>query len=247
LHPVDLHAERKHVLKYTRILLKLSGEAVSNSDTVFDFKTLNQIAGEIKSVRDEGARLGIVLGGGNIARGRDLTPFGLDRIQSDYMGMLATVINSMLMLEVLKANGVPAVMQSALEINTVTEGVVLSRTREYMAHNMVVIFAAGTGSPYFTTDSAAALRACEIDADVFLKATKVDGVYDKDPAKHKTSIFFPTLTYDQILQKRLNVMDMAAVSMCRDNRIPMIVFNIFREGSLIKAARGEKIGTFIKE
>jgi len=235
------------VLKYTRILLKLSGEAVSGSGTVFNFKTLNQIAKEIKSVRDEGARIGIVLGGGNIVRGRDLTPFGLDRIQSDYIGMLATVINSMLMLEVLKANGISAVMQSALEINTVTEGVVLRRTRKYIEDNNVVLFAGGTGNPYFTTDSAAALRACEIGANVFLKATKVDGIYDRDPEKHKDSTFFQTLTYDQILQKRLNVMDMAAVSMCRDNHIPMIVFNIFREGFLLRAVHGEEIGTLIKE
>jgi len=235
------------VLKYKRILLKLSGEAVSGSASVFNFDTLNQIAKEIRNVRDAGAQIGIVLGGGNIVRGRDLTPFGLDRIQSDYMGMLATVINSMLMQEVLKANGVPAVLQSALDIRTVTEGVVLRRTLEYIEGNSVVLFAGGTGSPYFTTDSAAALRACEIGADVFLKATKVDGVYDRDPEKDENSTFFPTLTYDQILQRRLNVMDMAAVSMCRDNRIPMIVFNIFREGSLGKAARGEEIGTLIKE
>ncbi len=235
------------MLKYTKILLKLSGEAISGSNAVFNFDTLNQIAREIRSVRDEGARIGIVLGGGNIVRGRDLTPFGLDLIQSDYMGMLATVINSMLMLEVLKANGVPAVLQSAIEVNTVIEGVILRRTLEYIEENSVVLFAGGTGSPYFTTDTAAALRACEIGADVFLKATKVDGVYDRDPEKYTDSTFFRTLTYDQILQRRLNVMDMAAVSMCRDNRIPMIVFNIFREGSLVKAARGEGIGTLIKE
>ncbi len=235
------------MLKYTRILLKLSGEAVSGSTSVFNFDTLNQIAREIRSVWSEGARIGIVLGGGNIVRGRDLTPFGLDRIQSDYMGMLATVINSMLMQEVLKANGVPSVLQSALEIGTVTDGVILRRTLKYLEENKVVLFAGGTGSPYFTTDSAASLRACEIGADIFLKATKVDGVFDRDPEKYANSTFYRILTYDQVLRKRLNVMDMAAVSMCRDNRIPMIVFNIFRDGSLVRAARGEEIGTLIKE
>ena len=216
-------------------------------ESVFHLDTLKRVAGEIAKARDLGVEVGIVIGGGNIIRGSELERFGLDRIQADSMGMLATIVNSILLEQVLLSQGVPAVVQSALQIETVVESITLGRTESYFREGRVVLFAGGTGSPYFTTDTAAALRACEINADALLKATKVDGVYDRDPVKHRDATFFGTLSYDDVLAKRLSVMDMAAVSMCRDRGIPIIVFNMKREDELVNVLQGKGNGTLIKE
>ena len=232
---------------YKRILLKLSGEAMAASKSVFHLDTLKRVAEEIAKARDLGVEVGVVIGGGNIIRGSELERFGLDRIQADSMGMLATIVNSILLEQVLLSQGLTAVVQSALQIETVVESITLSRTESYFREGRVVLFAGGTGSPYFTTDTAAALRACEIGADALLKATKVDGVYDRDPVKHRDATFFSTLSYDDVLAKRLSVMDMAAVSMCRDRGIPIVVFNMKREDELVNVIQGKGNGTLIKE
>jgi len=232
---------------YKRILLKLSGEAMAAQDSVFDLDTLKRVAEEIAKARSLGVEVGIVIGGGNIIRGSELERFGLDRIQADSMGMLATIVNSILLEQMLLSQGIPSVMQSALPIETVAESITLKRTESYFHEGRVVLFAGGTGSPYFTTDTAAALRACEIGADALLKATKVDGVYDRDPVKHSDAIFYSTLTYDDVLEKRLMVMDMAAVSMCRDRGLPIVVFNMKREDELVRVVQGKGNGTLIKE
>jgi uridylate kinase len=220
---------------------------MAGQDGVFHLDTLKRVADEIAKARSLGVEMGIVIGGGNIIRGSELERFGLDRIQADSMGMLATIINSILLEQVLLSQGVPSVMQSALPIETVAESITLSRTESYLRDGMVVLFAGGTGSPYFTTDTAAALRACEIGADALLKATKVDGVYDRDPEKHSDATFFSTLSYSDVLGKRLMVMDMAAVSMCRDRGIPIVVFNMKRDDELVRVVEGKGNGTLIKE
>jgi uridylate kinase len=234
-------------LKYRRILLKISGEAIEGKDSPFDLPTVERLAVEIDGLRKAGVETGIVIGGGNILRGATLSRSGLDRVGSDYMGMLATVINGLLFENVLQSKGVPAVLQSALPIDTVAEAIVLKNTRKYLSEKTVVVFAAGTGRPYVTTDTAAALRGLEIGADALLKATKVDGVYDRDPVLHKDAVFFRRLGYDELLAKKLRVMDMAAVSMCRDHKLPIVVFNIFRLGSMLKIVEGAEIGTIVEE
>ena len=233
--------------KYRRVVLKLSGEAISGtSGSVFDLSIIHRLASEIKGIYDLGVQIGIVIGGGNIIRGEKLSEMGLDRNRSDYMGMLATVINSMLLESSLKLSGVPAVVQSALPVETVVEPIDLSRTFRYLEDGNVVIFAAGTGSPHFTTDSAAALRAREIYADLLMKATKVSGVYDRDPVKYSDARFYPHLTYEEVLTKNLAVMDMTAISLCRDGNIPIVVFNMFNKGDMYNIILGKNIGTIIE-
>ncbi len=232
--------------KYKRIVLKLSGEAISGDDSIFGLDLIRRISREIKGVHDLGVEIGIVIGGGNIIRGEKLSEIGFDRNRSDYMGMLATIINSIMLENSLKKEGVPAVVQSALPIETVVESIDLQNTFNYLKNGYVVIFAAGTGSPHFTTDTAASLRAREIYADLLLKATKVNGVYDKDPIKYKDAIFYPHLTYEEVLTKELSVMDMTAVSLCRDGNIPIAIFNIFQEENLYDIIMGKDVGTIIK-
>jgi len=239
--------EKNRPLKYRRVLLKISGEAIEGSETPFDLDTVRRIASEIGELQARGAEIGIVIGGGNILRGAKLAEYGLDRGQSDYMGMLATIINGLLFENVLKSRGVWAVLQSALPIPTVAEEIFLKKTIEMMQKGAVVIFAGGTGSPYFTTDTAAALRAIEIGAHVLLKATKVDGVFDDDPELNRDALFLRSLRYDDLLSRQLKVMDMAAVSMCRDHALPILVFNIYQPGNIAKVLEGEQIGTIIKE
>jgi uridylate kinase len=210
-------------LNYKRIVLKISGEAIGGGVEAFDLAAVGRICSEIRRVCELGCEMGIVIGGGNIVRGGTLSTHGLDRIQSDSMGMLATIMNGLLFETMLRNMGVDAVVQSALEVRTLTEPVVLQRTKQYLAEGRVIIFTGGTGSPYFTTDTAAALRACEIGADALLKATKVDGVYDKDPVLHKDAKFHAALTYREVLYRDLKVMDMAAVAMCQDHRIPIML------------------------
>jgi uridylate kinase len=234
-------------LKYRRILLKISGEAISSPADVFDLRTVDSLVSEILSVHALGAEIGIVIGGGNIIRGETLAGAGFNKSRSDYMGMLATVINGMLFENAFEAKGVSAKLHSALQVSKATEDVTANSGVRQLQDGNIVIFAGGTGNPYFTTDTAAALRACEIDADVLLKATKVDGVFDKDPAVYGDAIFYPEVSYDDILRNKLKVMDMTAVSMCRDNAIPIIIFNLHQHGNLKKIVNGELIGTIVKE
>ena len=239
--------ERNREPKYRRILLKISGEAIQGNDSVFDLETVGRIASEIGQVQKEGVGIGVVIGGGNIIRGEKLSGYGLDRNQADSMGMLATLINGLLFENVLLSQGIPAVLQSALPVDTVAESIDLKKTSRYLKEKSVILFTGGTGSPHFTTDTAAALRALEIDAEVLMKATKVDGVFDKDPEVYSDARFFKTLTYDDVLGRNLKVMDITAITMCRNKKIPVIVFNINQRGNIVKIVSGDNIGTTIKE
>jgi len=239
--------EKNSKLKYRRVLLKISGEAIGGEKSVFNRETVERIAEEIGQLQRMGAQIGLVIGGGNIIRGEKFAELGLNRNQSDYMGMLATVINGILFENILLKKGVHSVLQSAIHVENITERVALKKTSSYLDEKTVVIFAGGTGNPFFTTDSAAALRACEIGAEVLLKATKVDGVYDKDPVVYPDARFYPLISYDDVLKNKLKVMDMTAVSICRDNRIPIIIFNLTKYGNIKKIVTGNLTGTLIKE
>ena len=239
--------EKNSTLKYRRVLLKISGEAIGGEKSVFNLETVERIAEEIGQLQRMGVQIGLVIGGGNIIRGEKFAELGLNRNQSDYMGMLATVINGMLFENILIKKGVHSVLQSAIHVENITEGVALKKTSSHLDEKTVVIFTGGTGNPFFTTDSAAALRACEIGAEVLLKATKVDGVYDKDPVVYPDARFYPLISYDDVLKNKLKVMDMTAVSMCRDNRIPIIIFNLTKYGNIKKIVTGNLTGTLIKE
>lgn len=235
------------MIRYNRVVLKISGEAISSEYGVFDINIVESLVNEIRIIYELGVEIGIVIGGGNIMRGGEFSQAGFDRNRSDYMGMLATLINSLLLEQLMNKNGVASIVQSALPIETVVESIDLRKTMAYLGEGKVVIFAAGTGSPHFTTDTAAALRAREINADLLLKATKVSGVYDKDPVRYSDAVHYPTLTYEDVLSKDLAVMDMAAVSLCREKEIPIVVFNIFEHGSIESIIRGKNVGTIIKE
>jgi len=237
---------KKQVL-FKRVLLKVSGEAIQGQGSSFSLETVDRIVLEIEQVQKMGVEIGLVIGGGNIVRGEKLAQKGMNRISSDSMGMLATVINGALFESAFALKGVPAILYSAIPAGTVAQGMNPTHIERSLKEKYVVIFSGGTGNPYFTTDSAAALRACEIGAQALLKATKVDGVYDRDPALFPGARFFPTLCYEEVLKKGLKVMDMTAVSMCRENGIPIIVFNLLERGNLIKLISGEKVGTIIKE
>ena len=232
---------------YKRIVLKLSGEAVQErggrdniSPTV-----VREIAERIKEVRDLGVQVSVVIGGGNIWRGLSASHRGMDRTTADYMGMLATVINALALRSALDQMGVETRVQTAIDMRNVAEPFILGRAIRHLELGRVVIFAAGTGNPYFSTDTTAALRASEIRADVILKATKVDGVYDRDPKKHPDARRFDQLTFSEALAKRLQVMDSTAFSLCMDNSMPMVVFGMEPAGSVTKAIRGEEIGTLV--
>ncbi len=235
-------------LAYKRVLLKLSGEALKGSQQYgVDLKVVENLARQIKRVVDIGVQLALVVGGGNIFRGVNVAnSSSLDRVTGDYMGMLATVINGLALQNVLEHNGVQARVQAALEMGKLVEPFVLRKTQKYLDENNVVIFVAGTGNPYFSTDTAAALRASEIQADIIFKATKVDGVYSDDPEKNKDAEFFSQLSYDEVLARKLKVMDATAISLCMDNRIPIMVFNIGVENNIEKAILGNKVGTIIR-
>jgi uridylate kinase len=234
-------------LVYQRVLLKLSGEAFKGGRSYgIDPAVIRQIAAEIKRVQARGIQIGVVIGGGNIFRGVSAGAADMDRTSADHMGMLATVMNSLALQDALEKQGVQTRVQSAIPIPQVAESYIRRRAVRHLEKGRVVIFAAGTGNPYFTTDTAAALRANEIGADVVLKATKVDGVYDSDPVKNAGARRFEELTYDQVLQRRLGVMDMTAISLCMDNSLPVIVFDVTTPGNIYKAVIGENIGTFIR-
>ena len=232
--------------KYERVLLKLSGEALMG-DRVYgiDPDVVRRIALEIKEVHELGVQIGIVIGGGNIFRGLSASAEGFDRVTADHMGMLATVMNSLAVQDALEKMDVHTRVQSAIEMNQVAEMFIRRRAIRHLEKGRVVIFAAGTGNPYFSTDTTAALRAMEIKADVILKATKVEGIYDDDPVKVKDAKFFETITYLDVLTKRLKVMDTTAISLCMDNHVPIIVFNIKTRGNIGRAIRGEKIGSLV--
>jgi len=231
---------------YKRALLKLSGEALMGSqDYGIDPAIISRVAGEVKEVVDSGVEVGIVIGGGNIFRGAGLAQGGMDRVTGDHMGMLATVINSLAMKDALIKAGVKAVVMSALEMNQVCEQYVQSKAIEHLENGTVAIFAAGTGNPYFTTDSAGSLRAIEIGADVLMKATKVDGVYDADPMTNPDAKKFTTLTYDDVLSRKLQVMDATAVILCQEQKMPLRIFNLNTVGDLPKAVVDASIGTSV--
>lgn len=236
----------KQKTAYKRILLKLSGEALlGRKSTGVDPEVANYIADEIKSLSDIGVELGIVIGGGNIFRGIEASSKGMDRTTADYMGMLATVINSLALRSALEERGLPTRVQSSIEMREIAEPFIQRRAIRHLEKGRIVIFAGGTGNPYFSTDTAAALRAVEIRADVIMKATRVDGVYNRDPLKDKKAVMFNKISYIDVLTKDLKVMDATAISLCRDNLLPIIVFNMQKKGNIRKAICGQKIGTYV--
>jgi len=230
-----------------RILLKLSGEALmSATGGSIDPDIVKRLAGEIKELSDAGLQVGLVVGGGNILRGAEKASAGLTRVTSDQMGMLATVINALAMQDALEHLGQPVRVMSALKINQVCEDFIKRRAVRHLEKGRIVIFAAGTGNPFFTTDSAASLRAIEINAELLIKATKVRGVFSADPEKFPDARFYACLTYDEALDQRLNVMDATALVLCRDNNVPLRVMNIFEQGAIMRLMLGEEIGSLIK-
>jgi uridylate kinase len=233
-------------LKYSRVLLKLSGEALmGNKGFGIDPEIVSRIAGEIKDVHDAGVEIGIVIGGGNIFRGLAASAQGFDRVSADHMGMLATVMNSLALQDALEKMDVHTRVQSAIEMNQVAETYIRRRAIRHFEKGRVVIFAAGTGNPYFSTDTTAALRAMEIKAQVILKATKVDGIYDADPVKVPNAKFFSEISYIDVLTKHLAVMDTTAISLCMDNKVPIIVFNMLSKGNIKRVIMGDKIGSLV--
>jgi uridylate kinase len=231
---------------YRRVLLKLSGEALMGKRAFgIDPEMVGHIAGEIKEVVALGVQLGIVIGGGNIFRGLEASGGGTDRTIADYMGMLATVINSLALQSALEAKNVLTRVQSAIEIKEVAEPFIQRRAVRHLEKGRVVIFAGGTGNPFFTTDTAASLRAVEIKADVIIKATKVDGVYDQDPVKFPDARMFDKISYTDVLTKNLKVMDATAISLCRENRLPIVVFNLLKSGNIKNVICGHSIGTAV--
>ncbi len=235
------------VPKYKRIVIKLSGEAFKGaSESVIDPHVVNSISEQIKRVSEMGVQIGIVTGGGNIWRGATAEKMGIDRVQADYAGMLATIINALVLQDALEKIGVTTRTQTAIDVQKVAEPYIRRRAIRHLEKGRVVIFAAGTGNPYMSTDTAAALRAIEIDAEVLLKATHdVDGVYTDDPLKHPEAKKFDRISYLDVINMRLQVMDATAVSLCLDNRLPIIVFNSMTEGSIEKAVLGESVGTLV--
>ncbi len=234
-------------MAYKRILLKLSGEALMGAVGYgIDPKTIGDVAGEMRDVRDAGVELAVVIGGGNIYRGMRAEKQGIDRVTGDYMGMIATVMNSLAMKARLEKLGLAVSVQSALPVGNVVEPFVRRKAVRCLKEGRVVIFAGGTGNPFFTTDTAAALRAVEVGAEVMLKATKVDGVYDKDPEAHSDAVFFPEITYMEALRRNLAVMDATAISLCMENGLPIVVFNLRKKGNLKRVVRGERTGTIVR-
>jgi uridylate kinase len=233
-------------MRYERILLKLSGEALMGAKQFgIDNDRLKQYAVEIKTVVDRGVQVAIVIGGGNIFRGVQAAEGGMERTQGDYMGMLATVINSMALQSALEAEGIDTRLQSAIELKQIAEPFIRRRAIRHLEKGRVVIFGGGTGNPFFTTDSAASLRAIEIDADVILKGTRVDGIYDADPEKHPDATRFETITFDEVFSRGLQVMDMTAFTLCNENNLPIVVFDMNTGGNLLRLVEGEDVGTLV--
>jgi uridylate kinase len=234
-------------MAYKRVLLKLSGEALMGESrkSNIDPAVVEAIAAEILEVVRLGVSLGIVVGGGNIFRGVEASAKGMDRTSADYMGMLATVINSLALQSAFETAGIATRVQTAIAMREIAEPFIQRRAVRHLEKGRIVIFAAGTGNPYFTTDTAAVLRAMEIKADVIMKATKVDGIYDKDPVKYPDAKMYEKISYDEVLAKNLKVMDATAISLCRDNNLPVLVFNLKRTGNIVRGVSGAKIGTLV--
>jgi len=233
-------------MKYNRILLKLSGEALMGQKQFgIDNDRLKQYAEEIKTVVDAGLEVAIVIGGGNIFRGVQAEEGGMERTQGDYMGMLATVINSMALQSALESEGVDTRLQSAIELKQIAEPFIRRRAVRHLEKGRVVIFGGGTGNPFFTTDSAASLRAIEIDADVILKGTRVDGIYTADPEKDPSAQKFDTITFDEVYERGLKVMDMTAITLCNENKLPIVVFDMNKKGNLQRLISGDDVGTLV--
>ena len=234
--------------RYKRVILKLSGEVLrgGKSGDPIDADTLFHVCSQVKEIHELGVQVGVVIGGGNIFRGLNGEKRGVDRTTGDYMGMLATVINGLAIMDCLEKLGVSTRVQSAIPMNQIAEPFILRRAMRHLEKGRVVIFVAGTGNPYFSTDTTAALRASEMHADIIMKATKVDGVYNKDPKKHADAVKYDQLTFIDALKQRLNVMDSTAFSLCMDNNVPILVFDLNDEHSIRKAIVGEKIGTLVK-
>lgn len=233
-------------MKYKRVLLKLSGEALMGSKSFgIDPKRLEQYTQEIRKVKQSGIELAIVIGGGNIFRGVQAEQSGMDRVQGDYMGMLATIINAMALQSSLEGAGLYTRLMSGIKIDQVCEQFIRRRAIRHLEKGRIVIFGAGTGNPYFTTDSAASLRAVEIEAEVVLKGTRVDGIYSADPEKFPDAERFLELTYDKVIQKGLRIMDMTAFTLCQENKLPIIVFDMNKPGNLSKVIEGEQVGTLV--
>ena len=234
------------VPKYQRILLKLSGEALMGDDAFgINRATIERIVGEVKDVADLGVQIGIVIGGGNIFRGVSQSAAGMDRATADYMGMLATVINSLALQDALHKAGLTPRIQSAINIEPVVEPYIRGKTMRYLEEGKVIVFAAGTGNPFFTTDTAAALRGREMEAQIVLKATKVDGVYTDDPVKNPAATRYDKVSFDEAIIKHLKVMDATALALCRDQKLPICVFSIFKPGALKRVVMGEDEGTLV--
>lgn len=232
--------------KYQRVLLKLSGEALMGDQAFgIDPKVPQRLAEEIKPVWEDGVQVAVVVGGGNIFRGIQGAAAGMDRAQGDNMGMLATVINALSLQDCFERNGMDCRVMSAIEMHQVCETYIRRRAIRHLEKGRIVIFAAGTGNPYFTTDTAAALRACEIGAEVLMKATKVDGIYDSDPAKNPDAVKFDKISYLEVLTKELQVMDAAAISLCKDNEMPLLVFDMTAPGNISRILKGEPVGTLV--
>jgi len=233
---------------YSRVLLKISGEALAGGKGLgFDFATLNRIAGEIKEVLALGAGVGLVIGGGNIVRGAQFAQNGMDRVGGDYMGMLGTVINALAVQDVLERNGMETRVMTAINMEQIAEPFIRRRAMRHFEKGRVCIFAGGTGNPYFSTDTAAALRAIQTKAQVIIKATSVDGVYTADPKKDPNATLFNEISYRDVMLKELGVMDQTAIALCRENKLPVIVLNINTPGAIARAVAGERIGTIVHE
>ena len=246
MQPASLYGQAMKKAVYKRVLLKLSGEALLGEKSFgIDMAVLEYIADEISMLVEIGVEIGIVIGGGNIYRGVAMTSHGIDRASADNMGMLATVMNSIALQQTFERRGISVRILSAIEMLSIAEPFVRERAIKHLKAGRVVIFAGGTGNPYFTTDTAASLRALEINADVMLKATKVDGVYDKDPLVCQDAILFDRISYSEALARNLRVMDATAISLCRDNNLPLIVFNIAKGGNIRDVVCGENIGTIV--
>ena len=240
-------AEAPAGVKYPRVLVKLSGEALAGDKGVgFDFETIARLADEIIAVVRMDVTVALVIGGGNIVRGSQLSKFGMDRVSADYMGMLGTVINALAVQDVLERKGVDTRVMTAIRMEELAEPYIRRRALRHFEKGRTVIFAAGTGNPYFSTDTAAALRAIQVKANVIIKATSVDGVYSADPKKEPDAQFYPEISYRDVMLADLRVMDQTAVTLCRENSLPLIVLNIHRPGAIASAVRGDRVGTLVQ-
>ena len=245
--PFPVFAKESQPLKYKRILLKLSGEALAGDKGFgFDFDVITRFANEIKHVSGMGAGIGLVIGGGNIVRGTQISKMGMDRVAADYMGMLGTVINALALQDVLERQGVDTRVMTAIRMEELAEPYIRRRAIRHFEKGRIVIFAAGTGNPYFSTDTAAALRAIQIKADVIIKATSVDGVFSADPKKDPTATLYEQISYRDVMVEELGVMDQTAITLCKENRLPIIVLNIHKPGAVADAIRGVQVGTLVQ-